>query len=606
MGSGYTTFTGLDGVTLYQSEFIRNPDWGSYDDFCPLNRAKGYNIIDKYKTQIDAAFTNHTDFNTGIVQLAGLTAGGVLQGHLCFQIIVYGSTTNKISITVGHGSSAAFAQSSTQEYTQGDYQYWDDFCKCIYILKKRNRDTLEYATLPNYTGKDTIYIVFGAIGQYIGTWNEPSYVYPNGHMTYSLLTVRGDASTVLLSVPCAGDNTESRKEQSEGVGKFFLFESVYFDLDDTTACSFDGSYDDDADDPYDEDPNEEDPGGESGEGGGDGDHQPVYDPIPEPDIPVIGPNSAGFVYMLRMTVAQMNTFAADLISPSIWSAIKNFFANPMDFICGIMLVPFSPTSTRNVKPKFGENVFTYAYPQITQQYIKVDCGLLAVNKYFGSCFDNNPYTQLLIWLPYVGYRELDPDECVGKTLHVYYHCDAMTGDCVAFVETQAGSPPFSRVIAQFSGNCGVRVPFGANSYDAAVAASVQLLGGAVGAIGGGAMIGPAGIAAGEIGASQIANSIAGSTVASVTGAKTTSERSGVAGASAGYLSIQKPYLLRTVPQQSLPANYKELEGYPSNIAGPLTKFSGFVAVETINLNGIAASKEEINEIISLLRGGVYI
>ncbi len=606
MASGYTSFTGLDGVTLYQSEYIRNPDWSSDNDFCPLNRAKGYNIIDKYKTQIDAAYANHTDFNTGIVQVAGLSAGGVVQGYLCIQIIVYGSTTNKISVTVGHGSSAAFAHSRTQEYTQGDYEYWDDFCKCIYILKKKTRETMTYAALPDYTGKDMIYIVFGAIGQYIGTWNEPSYVYPNGRMTYALSTVRGDASTVLLSVPCASDNTESRKEQSEGVGKFFLYESVYFDLDDTTACAFDGSYNDDADDPYDEDPNEEDPGGNSGEGGGDGDHQPTYEPVPGPDLPVIGPNSAGFVYMVKMTVAQMNSFAADMLSPSLWTAIKNFFADPMDFICGIMLVPFDPTSTRSVKPKFGENVFSTAYPQVTQQYVKVDCGRLDVTKYFGSCFDNNPYTKLLLWLPYIGYRSLDPDECIGKTLHIYYHCDAMTGDCVAFIETEAGSPPLGRVIAQYSGNCGVRVPFGSNSYDAAVAASVQLLGGAVGAIAGGAMAGPVGIVPGEIAASMIANSVSGSTVSSVTGAKTTSERSGVAGASAGYLSIQKPYLFRTIPRQSLPTNYKQLEGYPANIAGPLSNFSGFAAVEMIDLNGLQATKEEIDEIITLLREGVYL
>jgi hypothetical protein len=61
-----------------------------------------------------------------------------------------------------------------------------------------------------------------------------------------------------------------------------------------------------------------------------------------------------------------------------------------------------------------------------------------------------------------------------------------------------------------------------------------------------------------------------------------------------------------VPNQSLPTNYQDLEGYPSNIAGPLTNFSGFTAVETIDLNGLDATKEEIDEIKQLLIGGVYI
>ena len=178
---------------------------------------------------------------------------------------------------------------------------------------------------------------------------------------------------------------------------------------------------------------------------------------------------------------------------------------------------------------------------------------------------------------------------------------------MCFISTVAGSGyevPFDRVIAQFSGNCGVRVPFGATSFDAAIAASVQLLGGAVGAIAGGAM--GAAIGAGAVTTSQIANSIAGTTIGAVQGSKITTERSGISGASAGYLSIQYPYLLREVPRQSLAKNYMDLEGYPSNVAGPLNNFYGYVAVESIDLNSISATKEELDEIRSILEGGVYL
>lgn len=354
-----------------------------------------------------------------------------------------------------------------------------------------------------------------------------------------------------------------------------------------------------------DDPNEQDPDGPSGPGGGEGDHDQPDDPIPVPPLPTIGPNSAGFVYMLELTPEQMQYFASDMLNPTIWQAIKNFFADPMDFICGIMIVPYVPVTQWSVYPKFGENVFEHAYPQVFQQYTELDFGSIYLSRYFDSCFDQNPYTDLLLWLPYIGYRKLDADECIGKNINIKYHCDCMTGDCVAFITTFGGETA-ARVVAQFSGNCGVRVPFGSNSYDAAVAASIQLMGGAVGAIAGGALAGPAGIAAGEISASQIANSIQGCTMAAVVASKSSNERSGVAGASAGYLSIQYPYLLRTVPRQSLPANYKQLEGYPSNIAGPLSLFSGFAAVETIDLNGLAATSEEINEIKQLLKGGVFI
>ena len=352
-----------------------------------------------------------------------------------------------------------------------------------------------------------------------------------------------------------------------------------------------------------DDPNEFDPDGPSEPGGGDGDHRKIYTPIPVPGLPTIGPNSAGFVYMLRLSTVQMQDFASDMLSPSLWQAIKNFFADPMDFICGIMIVPYQPTSSINVKPKFGENVFDHAYPLVSQQYTEIDCGTLDITKYYGSCFDYNPYTQLIVWLPYIGYRNLDPDEVMGTTIRIKYHCDCMTGDCVCFIS--AIKDGVSRVIAQYSGNCGVRVPFGSNSFDSTVSASVQLLGGAVGAIAGGALAGPAGIAAGEITASQISNSVASTTVSSVNAVKSKSERSGVAGACAGYLSIQTPYLLRIIPRQSLPKNYQDLEGYPSNISGNVGEFSGFLAVETIKLK-VAATSTEKDMIMQLLKGGIYV
>ena len=360
--------------------------------------------------------------------------------------------------------------------------------------------------------------------------------------------------------------------------------------------------------PFNVDPNTEEPGGESEEGGGDGDHNRRFDPIVVPGLPSVTAAGAGFVYMLRLSSSDMQLFANDLLDPTMWQAIKAFFNDPMDFIFGIMIVPFQPATSGLVKPKFGSNVFQNAFPLITNQFVEINCGNLYLTKYFGSCFDYNPYTKITIWLPYIGYRELNADDVMNSIINIKYHCDCVTGDCVAFISSTGGggSGTVNRVIAQFSGNCGVRVPFGRVSYDAAVAASIQLLGGAVGAIAG-AAAGAAGLAnTSDISASQIASSVSSGTVTAINGMKVTTERSGTAGASAGYMSIQKPYILRQIPRQSLPDNYANLEGYPSNLGGTLSQFSGFAAVESIRLNGISATDDEKREILSLLIGGVFI
>lgn len=611
MAEGYTSWNcpDLGNVTLYCSDYIHNPDWITTDDFCPLVRPFGFNVMAQFDPFIDAARAAQEDYDSDIKKICRIFTEGALTNWYLYIRVFYRVANDSVRVVLGDMNNGVPQTNTYREFSYPVYHIQPDYCHYLYLFREKNRNlSMPYDELPNYDGTVTLRVAYGVAGYYVGTWRDPDYTHPYGHMEYTW-SRDGAADIGLLSIPCAFNNAQSRSEQSEGVIKISFNKSFYSADGDTQCTDYEGNFNPDPDNPRKKDPNEEDPGGESGEGGGGGQHIQPYVPIPIPGLPTIGPNSAGFVYMLRLTVAQMQQFALDLVRPSWWTVIKNFFADPLDFICGIMIVPYQPVSNYSVYPKFGDNIFEHAYPQVYQQYTEIDCGGLPVPKYFGSCFDNNPYTELLLWLPYIGYRKLDPDECVGKTIYVKYHCDCLTGDCVAFVMTRAAEGydvPFDRVIAQFSGNCGVRVPFGATSFDAAIAASVQLLGGAVGAVAGGALGAAVGVSGASIGASQIGNSIAGSTVSAVNGSKVTSERSGVSGACAGYLSIQYPYLLRTVPNQSLPKNYQDLEGYPSNIAGPLTKFSGFTAVETIDLNGLDATKEEIDEIKQLLIGGVYI
>lgn len=361
-----------------------------------------------------------------------------------------------------------------------------------------------------------------------------------------------------------------------------------------------------------EDPNEdphEKGGGYSGEGGGDGEQDKHQDAIPIPDLPPLSGTTAGFVTVYEMTTGNMQTFAAKMYDPDIWGAIKAFFSDPMDFICGLLILPFAPHTSGHAKPKFGLFTWDYFYPTIVDQYQEIDCGSLQIPNFYNSCFDFDPYTKIKIWLPYIGYRDLLADEVMGNTLHVKYHVDVMSGDCVAFITRTAfnGLTPVTQVIAQFSGNCGVRVPFGRQSFDAAIQTSVQLMAGALGNIAGAAVTaGGLESGGGGLAGSQIDKQVEGATIAGVNASKTKVERSGVAGASAGYMSIQYPYIIRQIPKQSLPHNYRDLEGYPANIAGPLNKYTGYAAVEIMRLQNCTGTDAEKDEIMSLLKGGVII
>lgn len=362
--------------------------------------------------------------------------------------------------------------------------------------------------------------------------------------------------------------------------------------------------------PTSDDPNEDDPDYPSTPSTPDQDHTPSYDPVPIPNKPSDGVADAGFITMYRMTFSEFDTFASECFASSAWDAIKLLFSNPMDFLIGAALLPFIPPASISYYPKFGQFTFEHAYPRIGEQFFDVNCGDITIKKFWGSCFDYEPYTKIQIWLPYIGYRDLPTDEVMGMTINVTYRCDCLTGDCVAFVSTGVvgeTGPQIPRVLAQFYGNCAVRAPFGSQSYDSAISAGIGMIGAAAG-VGLGAAAGAAGlIAGGGALTAGVVSQLGASSMNNVIGMKPNISRGGAAGASAGYMSIQKPYIIRRIPRQNLPEGYIGFKGYPANITSTLGDLGGgYAEVDNIQLNNIPAMETERKEIIEYLKGGVLL
>lgn len=356
------------------------------------------------------------------------------------------------------------------------------------------------------------------------------------------------------------------------------------------------------DDPND-DPNN--PGNE--EDGGDGDHDRPVVPIPVPDLPVVGAASAGFITMYKLAPADMWVFGQEFFVRSIFDAIKLLFANPMDVLIGVMMLPFIPEGSEMWYPKVGETYLTlHPLCKVSKQFYELDCGSIFINEYGRNCFDYSPYTQITIFLPYIGYRELPVDEIMGKNVGVVYHIDVLTGDCIAFVTTQVMGQgmglPHTVVIAQFNGNCGIQVPAGSVSFDNLVSGAINFACSGMGVLASTALGGYDG---GNVG--QQISQLTSSTAGMITGMKPTVKRDGVIGSSSGWMSVLTPYIIRHIPNQSLPTGYCNYMGYPSNISGTLgSGFSGFAIVEDIQLNNIPAMETEREEIKELLREGVLL
>lgn len=351
--------------------------------------------------------------------------------------------------------------------------------------------------------------------------------------------------------------------------------------------SLDGQETDDAeqdsDDPYDD-------GGDSGSGGGGGSFDDDSDDVDFPDLPSISAADTGFISLYVPSATQLKALAEYMWDNVLFdiSAFKKLFADPMDAVIGLSIVPYAVPTSGAVNVAVGNIPTGISMNKASGQFFALDCGSVSLKEYFGSYLDYAPYTSVMIFLPFIGYRELRIDECIaadpGMSIHVKYHLDILSGSCVAMVKCGRS------MMYQFQGHCSVEIPFTGVEYGNMVKSAVD---GAT--------------AIGNI-ATESGNPVnnVGSLVSSVMTCKPNVERSGAIGSSGGLMAGKQPYLIITRPRQCKPENQNKYLGYPAFITESISGLSGYTSFEAVRLNNIKCNDEEMEEIMTLLKEGVIL
>ena len=330
-------------------------------------------------------------------------------------------------------------------------------------------------------------------------------------------------------------------------------------------------------------------GGSTDSGGGTGDFDGTSDAIGIPDLPSASATDAGFITLFNPTLSQMQSLASymwsDLFDLDAW---RKIFADPMDAILGLSIVPVKVGSSGTREVKVGNISTGVTMDVASSQYVKVDCGTLNVNEYWGAYLDYEPFTKAEIYLPYIGTHPIAVDDIMGKAVHVVYHVDILSGACVAYVQCTGGN--LDSVLYNFVGQCSSSIPITGNDWTNVVNGVLSIAGsiGTMVATGGAA----APFAIGEI-ASSAVNSM-----------KPTVEKSGSVSGTGGLMGIQKPYLILTRPRQAVPKNQYKYTGYPAYINRKLSDLKGYTEVDQIHIEGVYATEQEYSELDSLIRSGV--
>lgn len=325
-----------------------------------------------------------------------------------------------------------------------------------------------------------------------------------------------------------------------------------------------------------------------------GDFDDSSDPVDFPALPSIAATDTGLITLYNPSLQEVKDLARYMWTNPAFdiSAWKKIFADPIDAILGLSIVPVAVPDGGQRHIAVG-NLFTDVVMNVAaQQYIEVQCGALNVNEFWSSYLDYEPYTKAEIYLPYCGIHQLSIDDIMDKTIEVRYHIDILSGSCCAYVKCG------DSVLYQFIGQCASSIPVASGDFSQIVGAALNA------AVAIGTAVGTAGLGLPVVTAVNTANAVGAAASGAVNILKEKIRKSGSLSGTGGMLAIQKPYLILTRPRQAVPENQNHYTGYPSFITENLSELSGYTEIEEIHLENVQATDSELNEIVTLLEGGV--
>ena len=319
-------------------------------------------------------------------------------------------------------------------------------------------------------------------------------------------------------------------------------------------------------------------------------------PVNPPDTgggvtPVVPPatGSASSLYAIyNPTLAQINSFGAWLWSDNFVDQIKKLFNDPMQAIIGLHKVYATPATGGAQTIKVGYLDSGVSAKVVSNQYTTIDCGTVRLSEQFHNVFDYSPYTEVNLYLPFIGIVNINVADVMRSSIHIVYHVDVLSGACLAEVKVTRDSA--GGTLYQYAGNASVTLPISSGSYMGIVSAVAGVAGGIAGTIASGGSALP----------------LIASSAGAMFNAHTRVEHSGGFSGNAGAMGGKIPYLIISRPQTEMADGFENYIGYPSNFTATIGSCTGFIKVIECHVENTSATKSELEEIDSILKEGVII
>lgn len=284
----------------------------------------------------------------------------------------------------------------------------------------------------------------------------------------------------------------------------------------------------------------------------------------------------------KMTKDRLQQLGRFLWGSNIFDNFSLICNNPIENIISCKSIPLSlDGSTQKI---ILGNVDTGVNgDKVSNNFAKQNIGSIAITEKYHNFLDYAPYTNVIIYLPYVGFKELDTNLVMGKTLSISYTVDIITGGCLCQITSN------NVKLYEFNGNMGIDIPITASNR-----AQVE-----------------AGYISSGIG---IASSVAsGNIVGAVTSLINSAE------SQYHYASTSSPnpmcvastnrtcYVILDRPTYQTLKSFNHTRGKKCYLTKTINTLKGYtICDEHIDLSGISATDSEKEELIKILSSGFFV
>lgn len=363
---------------------------------------------------------------------------------------------------------------------------------------------------------------------------------------------------------------------------------------------------------------DDDKGPISGEDGGGGSFNTTSDGVGIPSLPSLGISSTGFVNVYVPSPGTLKWLGQDLfpdiserlfeeteesvnplvtlsnnislVGKTLHDLINSFINSKLiEYVIDCHIIPCKPIESEQAENiKIGFKEFYQRASKALSDYVQVDCGSIQVKEYYANFIDYVGTTAKL-YLPFVGFVDVEPELFQNGILKVVYNFNVIDGSFIAFVMSSSSKSQLKdSVVASYSGACCVHIPLTGLNYSSMIS----------GIVGGSASMLQFSVKGNISGAVDSAVNVMQS--------KPNLAQSNQYNSTSAFLSVRKPYLLISRQVSSYSKDYAKEKGLPLNVTKRLSEVKGMTICNDIITDSLNCTFEEKEMIKNLFKSGVIL